>query len=76
MKQAQQYTYDAPTAFDSLSESKQRTLEAIAIDRAVAVEDRGGLQLTNSGADYFEVSATSLRAMLAEAYAAGQASKA
>lgn len=66
-------TYDKPCkSYEALNVKAKAALLDIATNNSPAVEDRGGLHDTNSGADFFEVSAWDLRAMLAEAYAAGQ----
>ena len=55
------------------AQTTQAQLEAIAKEYIVAVDERGGLQTTNSGADFFEASAWGIEQALKAAYAAGLA---
>lgn len=68
-------TFDLPTSYDALNSEAQDTLLQIAKQESHTIADRGNLDNTNSGADYFEISISQMKALLAEAYKAGQATK-
>lgn len=66
-------THNKPCkSYEDLNVKAKAALLDIATENSPAVDSRGGLHDTNSGDDFFEISAWDLRQMLAKAYAAGQ----